>query len=191
MMSDDILETASGLMDGEISANDADVIKKISTDDELKQKWQRYHLVRDSLNGNLPEQINVNLHEEISTSIASEPTILAPKPKQTPAYIKPVAGLAIAASVTVAVLLGVQNFQNTNSPVNNIDTIAQQSFNNTLSPTPQFASFSNETTQIETVERQQAEERLNRYLMNYNELKAHGSVRGMPPYVRMIGYEAE
>ncbi len=189
-MSDNTRESTSALMDGEISAEDEGSLEKLLSDDELKQKWQRYHLIRDSLQGHLPETVALDLHEKIHNDIISEPTVLAPKKKQAIPYLKPVTGLAIAASVTAAVLLGVQNFQGTPNQGVTTNTIAQQQ-TNTLAPPARFVSYGDDQSQLNVEASEQAEARMNRYMMNYNEIRANSGVRGMPPYVRMIGYEAE
>ncbi len=189
-MSDNIRESTSALMDGELSAEDEDLLDKLLSDDELKQKWQHYHLIRDSLQGHLPETVTMDLHAKIHDVISSEPTVLAPRKKQAIPFLKPVTGFAIAASVTAAVLLGVQNYQSTPNQETTGNTIAQQQ-TATVVPPAQFVSFGDAQPQVNAETSEQAEARMNRYMMNYNEIRANSGVRGMPPYVRMIGYEAK
>ena len=185
-MTNKAAENISTLMDGETELVDAGFLNNPDMDAEATGQWQRYHLIRDAMHGNLPEQINPQLFKAIQSSIADEPTILAPKRKQPPALLKPIAGLAIAASVMAAVLLGVQTFQATDTLETENSVLAINQSGPTA-PNASFVSFdenSNEATD-------QAEQRINRYIMNYNEHKASNGVRSVPPYARMVGYEAQ
>ncbi len=192
-MSNEKIEQISALMDGEIEINSQTVIDSIN-DEESRQTWTRYHLVRDSLQGQLPESIDINLADKISAAIAEEPTVLAPKPSSQPSYIKPIAGFAIAASVTAAVLVGVQSLQQPSGDIPSVPIANTQPINSELVQTvtlneqeqQQFAP-----ADLNDSENNPNNPRLNRYLMNYNELRANSAVQGMPPYVRMIGYEAD
>lgn len=193
-MSNEKTEQISALMDGEIEYDSQTIIDSITSDDEARQIWSRYHVIRDSLQSQLSESIDINLADNISEAIADEPTVLAPKSITRPSYIKPVAGFAIAASVTAAVLLGVQSLQQPTDGVNSVPVATTQPINSELVQTVTLTDqnqqeFSN--TDLEDTNINPNNPRLNRYLMNYNELRANSAVQGMPPYVRMIGYEAD
>ena len=194
MMSNDKQQQLSALMDGEIDSAGQDLIDMISNDDELKDTWQRYHLIRDSLHNNLPESPNYELASSISQAISQEPTVLAPKTPLRPAYLKPVAGFAIAASVTAAVLIGVQSLQQPSSVNPQTPIVSNQPISPDLAQT---VTLSQQQVQPQLADQNQTirsipdNARMNRYLMNYNELRASNAVQGMRPYVRIIGYEAD
>ncbi len=190
-MNIDKQESISALMDDEYSSDDVALLNN----DESKQTWQRYHLIRDSLQGNLPGTVDLDLHQRIHDAIAQEsimmkPTVLAPKARSSMPYLKPVAGFAIAASVTAAVLLGVQSFQGNDTQNAVVPVVAEQVISNELIR-PVTLTSSQLPQVINTPESLSAKARMNRYMMNYNELRANSAVQGMAPYVRMIGYESE
>lgn len=63
----DIMEEISTLMDGEqTSAEEIDLIDNLRNNEELKQRWQRFHLLRDILQENKEEaQLKEMLHNII------------------------------------------------------------------------------------------------------------------------------
>jgi sigma-E factor negative regulatory protein RseA len=112
-------ENLSALVDGEKSTtniSDSAVIDAVKNDVDLMQKWKSYHLIRDSLRQELPKQINFDIAAKVALALQSEPAILAPKKtwRDLPivASIVPFAKqggqMAIAASVAVAMIIGVQ-----------------------------------------------------------------------------------
>ncbi|TBX25936.1 hypothetical protein TK45_04325 [Bowmanella sp. JS7-9] len=114
-------EQLSAFMDGEHA--DQDLIKQISQDGALHGNWQRYHLVRATLRNELPPQIQLDIATSVAAALEHEPVILAPNKsrwQQLPLVgnvipmVKNVGQLAIAASVAVAVVFAVQQY---NQPV--------------------------------------------------------------------------
>lgn len=108
------IENLSALVDGEL--HDSDFIKGLKNDTELTAKWQSYHLIRDGLRKELPSHLNFDIAANVAQALADEPAILAPKRswRELPlvASVLPFAQqsgqMAIAASVAVAMILGVQ-----------------------------------------------------------------------------------
>lgn len=67
-------EQLSLLMDGEWDQlNSSQCVAGICNDEHLRNKWSRYHLIRDCMRSR-PFQINTQLHASISAAIAEEPT---------------------------------------------------------------------------------------------------------------------
>ncbi len=187
-MSTEKTETLSALMDGETSASETDAtVQAVANNDAARHTWFRYHLIREAMQNQLSDPVDTQLAERIRAQLTLEPTILAPQ-SSLRTYLKPVAGLAIAASVTAAVLLGVQI---SNKEQGQAETPAFAS-NSTpqISQPVQFVSGNsqplNGSPQVQT-----AESPMNRYLVNYNEYRANSGMRGMLPYVRIIGHETE
>ena len=86
-------------MDGE--ANDLDIARALrgaAGSDELRAYWRRQHVVRDLMAGQSGTAISVDVSEAVRTAIASEKR----------RYANPIISMAVAASVTVAVVLGGQ-----------------------------------------------------------------------------------
>lgn len=182
-------EMMSALMDGELSSHQIDEqIANLSSSTDSKQTWHRYHLMREALQGQLHHNVDVQLSERISTALEAEPTILAPAGKTGNKYLKPLAGLAIAASVTAAVLLGVQ--------VTNTSTVSDSTPSFASNTTPQFSQpvqfvgVRNPAVSTSSRQTTAVESPMNRYLVNYNEYRANTGMRGMLPYVRIVGHES-
>ncbi|MCK9505945.1 MAG: sigma-E factor negative regulatory protein, partial [Porticoccaceae bacterium] len=104
-------ETLSALMDGE--ASDLEIrrtLRDISDNAELRGTWQRYQLASAAMKRDLPPRVT-DLSLRISAAIDEEST-----PKSSLSALLPRFGkVAIAASVTLVAVLGVQQIQLTNT----------------------------------------------------------------------------
>lgn len=113
------IENLSALVDGEL--HDEQLLDAIKNDAELADKWQSYHLIRDNLRKEMASQINVDIAANVAAALALEPAILAPKKtwRDLPLvgsvvpFAKQGGQMAIAASVAVAMIIGVQQYNQT------------------------------------------------------------------------------
>jgi sigma-E factor negative regulatory protein RseA len=125
------LENLSAFIDGEKSpfiSSDCDVLDAVKNDADLQLKWKSYHLIRDSLRQELPANINVDIADLVAQALEAEPAILAPKKtwrdlplvSSVVPFAKQGGQMAIAASVAVAMIIGVQqvNQVDINQPFN-------------------------------------------------------------------------
>ncbi len=185
-------ERISAIMDGEIQPRDgAGHIRSIAADDDLKQTWHRYHLIRDVLQGHLRQDVDANLAGRVSDALENEPAILVPAATSHRRYLKPVAGLAIAASVTAAVLLGVQVANRQAVPDESTPAFASNATSQVPRPV-RFVSSNGNTSQVvgpADSTNFSVESPMNRYLVNYNEHRVNSGMRAMLPYVRIVGHE--
>jgi sigma-E factor negative regulatory protein RseA len=183
-------EQISVLMDGELDDESLSILKDLSDNHEHRQIWCRYHLVGESLRGNLPSHVDLGLADRVSAAIKNEPNILAPKRTVTH-FLKPVLGFAIAASVAVVAILGVRH-TGTGPSITPTQSVAVHQPDIT---SPQLANLSTEQEiqQVSPTYKMPANAtaRLNRYLVNYNEYRTNAGVQGMLPYVRIVADEGE
>jgi len=187
-MNKDHNEMLSAIMDGEIPTTQCDQhIREISNNDELRQTWFRYHLIRDAMRGQLQQGIGHDLPDRVRAALEYEPAILSPGPSRPYSFLKPVTGLAIAASVTAAVLLGVQ-FSNNQTDTDTLPAFASNTTPQISQPV-QFVSGNNRNNPP-PIKTMAVESPMNRYLVNYNEYRVNSGMRGMLPYVRIVGHEA-
>jgi sigma-E factor negative regulatory protein RseA len=113
-------ERISALVDDETQDHKLDdqLLDSLKKDDSCAQKWYRYHLIGQVLRQELPEKLDLNLGSNITTALVNEPSYL---PSKRPVFKLPQLAsiiplfkqggqLAIAASVAVAVVVGVQSF---------------------------------------------------------------------------------
>ncbi|WP_340676950.1 RseA family anti-sigma factor [Paraglaciecola sp.] len=124
-------ENLSALVDGENSQFDLqgnDLITAMKNDKQLVQKWHSYHVIRYGIRKELPPQMQFDIAAKVALALESEPAILAPKKNwrdipmlgSVVPFVRQGGQFAIAASVAVAMIIGVQQF-------NQID--AEQPFN--------------------------------------------------------------
>lgn len=174
----------SAMVDGELV--DAEInlaLRRLSRDGDVQGRWERYHLISDALQGHLPAALEPDFARRLRQVIDREP-VLQPASRPLPAWYKPVTGFALAASVVLAALFGLQLTQ----------PDAAFAPNNSLaaaSPTPSIP-FPVQTVSLDPSANdasEPTEARLNSYLVNHNGHASRNSVNGMLPYVRMVGYQ--
>lgn len=184
-------EKVSMFMDDELDDYDAvDLAGDIGQDQGMKSCWERYHLISDALKNNLPPLIHHDLVERVSASLEPEPAFNNPSLKSHKAntYIKPVAALALAASLAaVAVLVTplqdssvspVQE-QRASLPVANVGNVVSQ------------AEPLREKQMLGNTDESRFEPEFYDYLVNHNEyLQATSMQSNMLPYVRIVGYSS-
>ena len=118
-------EKLSALMDGELV--DKALITELEKDQDSLQTWQNYHLIGDVMRGEAPEKPEWNIAESVALALDNEPahsTITQleehrlqesqPTPsqarRQLPAWLNQFGQVAMAACVSLAVILGVQQY---------------------------------------------------------------------------------
>jgi sigma-E factor negative regulatory protein RseA len=106
-MSKETREHLSCLVDGEISRETSRfLVRRLGADAELRGTWSRYHLVRDCLrhqDGNLAGD---DLCVRVGRALESESPI-KPSHSLPTRWLKPAAGLAIAASVALMAVVAI------------------------------------------------------------------------------------
>jgi sigma-E factor negative regulatory protein RseA len=106
-MSKETREHLSCLVDGEINRETGRfLIRRLGTDEELRATWTRYHLVRDCLrhqDGGIAEE---DLCARVNLALENQ-TPLTPSRRLGTSWLKPAAGLAIAASVALMAIVTV------------------------------------------------------------------------------------
>jgi sigma-E factor negative regulatory protein RseA len=102
----------SALMDGELGQADAkSLIASLQQDKELRHCWSIYHQIGDSLRReHVPDQ---RLQEKIFSSLAAEPTILAPH--KASGGLAPKIVLALAASLATVSVVSWVGLQSTSA----------------------------------------------------------------------------
>ena len=160
-----IREAMSAVMDGEASEMDlARVLRAVDEDPEARRYWQRLHQSRAGLKGGLPVD-DIDVSQAVRTQLDSA----------RPRRLAPLTSLAVAASVTLAVVFGGQLVEQADvaSPVNQLPGMVmpvrgaapvQASFGATpTAPTRQQAVSGNPNAVAQGIYEQLAKERLRRY----------------------------
>ncbi len=174
-------------------------------DASLVATWQRYHLIGAALRGErLPRQ-GLEIADRVAGALVDEP---APRRRpQSPVWLKPVAGAAIAASVaavTVLALLpgreGVDSAarvaEKVQTPAENSEAaIARQMLDSGNLDTFAPAGWRARTASTRWHEQpgdspRIDEQRLNHYLMEHSEFERQYGVGGILPYASFVGHDA-
>jgi sigma-E factor negative regulatory protein RseA len=109
-------EKLSAFIDGE--AEDAKLVDSLLNDNELSDKWKRYHLVRDCMRKEMSADINFDISAAVASQLESELAIVAPKRtwRELPVVasviplMKQSGQLAVAACVTAVMIFGYQSY---------------------------------------------------------------------------------
>lgn len=182
-------------MDGELK--DLQAVTNAVENRETHACWHRYHMIRDILRDSRPVKLSGDFCFRVMQALESEPTVFnrhTPRSRKSPFtrnIIKPVAGLAIAASAAAVTVFLLQNVYL--SPVGDAYTAAA---NVPLSDSPKVAVNQNQSAgsagMAVVVEGEGGvieDESLNAYLIRHMEYASAGGGTGMLPYVRLAGYD--
>ncbi len=175
-------EQISAFVDGESASDEVgEVIDTLTRDPEFRGAWSRYHLIGEVLRAEgLPGG------KASETAAAHDASNVVSMPAKRNA-LAPIAGLAIAASVAaLAITLALRPVHDSGqSEFQVAESVPAQ----TLAPPP-INSIQSPTSPV-VVPVGEYDQRLNGYLVNFNEQRTRLGVPGVHPYVRIVGFEAE
>lgn len=184
-MSKESLENLSALMDGELSRETSlFMTRRLSTDAELGQSWERYHLIRDCIRQPGGKHLVTGLRARVSVSLREE---AAPAPRAWPGgqWLKPVSGLAIAASVAVMAIM-VTTPQPVSQPAGGNEAPAVQASQPFVSPnsSPVRPALSQPVSF-------EPSDQLNVYLLRHNRVAKTAGRQGFVSFVPIVANPVE
>lgn len=107
-MSDSVKEQLSACLDGELADQELDLLlKRVSRDAELRQSLGRYAMIGEALRGQVrapTKDFSERLMASIESEAALEPVRQRRSVGTVSKVVRPLSGIAIAASVAIAVL---------------------------------------------------------------------------------------
>ncbi|ARN75352.1 sigma-E factor negative regulatory protein [Oceanicoccus sagamiensis] len=128
-MSEHLRESVSALMDGEADELELRRLLAAENADTVNRSWSNYHLVRDSLHSteqssefrhlDISQQVSMAIAEESAAAGAATDTVEKPA-----RWWQPAAGFAVAASVAVVVVFGVQTVDQSSQGLNSSPAVA-------------------------------------------------------------------
>ena len=194
----------SALVDGELETLTASrTIDALLESEALKLHWARYHVVRDVLRHKAYPDAGTELGERVRKRLADEPLHLPARRRWTQpwrATLKPVAGIALAASVAVVAVLAVRaplpgESNGAADPAKQVamrDPLVAESTSRAMSAVPRLAQAEIPAGGLRRLQWNISEpavaNRLNGYLVNHTEYLG-GAMKGMHPYARIVGYD--
>lgn len=205
-MNDKLKEDMSALVDGELEIESAsETIDVLIESDTLKTHWSRYHLVRDVLRHKVYPDAGDALSARLQSRLADEPLHFPTRSRAAPrwrAMLKPVAGVALAASVAAVAVIAVR----TSGPapgevesvsvtprIASVDSLPANRLSSAALPATHPAGGESSAGGIRrlqwTTSQPDVANRLNGYLVNHSEYQS-GAMKGMHPYARIVGYDS-
>ncbi len=190
-MTDKLNEQVSALLDNELSDTQmASVLTKLSQSHELRQKWDRFHLIGDAMRGEPIQFKATEISERVSQHVESEPAIISRPNKAGSSHkkshwAKPVAGAALAASVATVAVISAPGFLGLDNP----DQPQLTATN--ISTTAPVTRHSMSGTRWKNLTEPSMETRLNGYLVDHSEHASPGTGIGVMPYATFVGYDTE
>ncbi|GAB4361466.1 MAG: hypothetical protein Kow006_32200 [Gammaproteobacteria bacterium] len=191
-MTDKVGEQLSAWMDGELPEEEVPLLlKRLEEDRELRLRLQRFQMIRDAMKGGLPDMIDYGMADQVKAEIDGESIPfrkeVEEKTRAGKRWLKPVAGAAIAASVAVVAVIGIQVMST--PPESSLPSLQQQAATQTMvAPQPvQRASYGNDWE----VSDPEVARRLNDLLIIHSEHAAVSAVQSVPPQVRIVGFESQ
>jgi sigma-E factor negative regulatory protein RseA len=175
-MTDSNQEHLSSLMDGELDHKAQDfLLRRLASDQTMTATWRRYHLVRACLHQEMASGICIA--ERVSHALAEEPEASV---SRLGTWLRPVAGSAIAASVALMAIVGINaNLMERNQAEPLLD---QPGF--VSQPTSLDQAFSRQAIPVSFSEVSQADrQRINTYVMRHNQAVGGGGFVSYLPIV--------
>lgn len=175
-MKDKIHEQISALLDDELADSEQSLlIRQLVREPALKERLLHYQTISDALHDNLPQLVDTRFYERVHAAVQQE-TAIDGAPPRYGALMKPLAGLAVAASVAVVAVVSLQS-------VRQEDPAATAA----VASAPTVDSY----IRAENAPTPLAPARgLDVYLVNHNEFAVNRNMQGMLPYVRIVGQDA-
>jgi negative regulator of sigma E activity len=172
-MKEKLHEQISALVDNELAETEQVLLgKRLAEDASLRNRLSHYQLISDSLQNHLPRKINPDFNIGVQLALQDEPEVQA-RSVRLARLFKPVAGLAVAASVAVVAVLSLQSVRQeipspalATAPVDVAPLLANTS--------------SNVSGDVQN---------LDIYLVNHNEFAVNRGMQGMLPYVHIVGHD--
>lgn len=188
-MKDRNKESLSALMDGEADELEIRrILNQLDSDDELREKWKNYHLMGSLMRDesfdsvDLTQGINLALDGEVAPSNGDDfpETEESAVQSSKAAWYKPLTSVAVAASVTLAVLLGVQSIE----PDNGVGLA-----NNAANQTPAELTAS-VLSKEEQQKLEDAQQQLQEYVLKHPADDINTD-KGVLPFARVVEFETK
>lgn len=173
-------EKLSAYIDAEANELEARrVLESLSVDAELRDAWERFHLIRAALRNEIGRMPSRALADEIRAQVKN----MAPATRSAgfgTAWGRFVVGMGIAASVAVLAIFSLQMI----NPVA-VNPVTQLAGEVRSSDFIRARGLRWDTDRPETVST------LNVYLVEHNEFMPTNGMGGMFPYVRVVTYDTD
>lgn len=197
------LDQISEFMDGELKPTAARfAFKRLCADSEAQDYWHRMHMIRQAMRDGEAVHVPTDFLGGVQAAIADDQLVAgqsAGRRKNSSRWLRPVAGMGVAASVAVAALIGINQavldgpeaLTASSQVPGNTDVIAEA---------PAFVTRSNalerglsaQAVPVSFSEDPQMERRrLNDYLLRHSQLTSGSGHVGFVSYIPLVGSSVE
>ncbi len=189
-MNDEIREQLSALADDELNEVEQPLLLgRLQRDAGLRACLGRYQLIGEVMRGT-GATATLGVAERVQQALADDQMPVNARVSAKTALWKPVAGLAVAASVALVAVLTVTSVNT--PPENHVPVLATADPEPVAAPVP--GSAATRVSDAGTDQRwdrldPSIDKRLSGYLVNHNEYAASHGVQGVMPYVRIVGHD--
>lgn len=191
-MNDEIREQLSALSDDELNEVEQPLLLgRLQRDAGLRACLGRYQLIGEVMRGT-GATATLGVAERVQRALADDPMPVNAGASAKTALWKPVAGLAVAASVALVAVLTVTSVNK--PPQNDLPALATADPAPVAAPVPVPGPAATQVSDAGADERwdrldPSIDKRLSGYLVNHNEYAASHGVQGVMPYVRIVGHD--
>ncbi|HHJ14958.1 MAG TPA: hypothetical protein ENJ79_11420 [Gammaproteobacteria bacterium] len=179
-MSDEIREQLSALADDELGELERPLLLgRLQREPQLRECLGRYHLIGELMRG-AGRSAGLGIAGRVQSALAAEAAL---RQRRAVTWWRPLAGLAVAASVALVAVLGVTGRQDAPSGTSPLAS-AQVPADGLV----QAQATGPETARPEQWDRiePRVDRRLSGYLVNHSEFAINRGVQGVLPYARVV-----
>ena len=191
-MSESMRESLSALMDDEANELEVErVLARIADDADLRQAWVRYNVVHSVAVGQPPTHLELDISSQVREAVAGDSRVSSAFRQR---LMRPLASMAVAASVAATVVLGGQQLAQLEA-----DSYDAQAIASSVSPVGMVNSFGASSVQASygtrgipelqpatrTAYQELARQRLSKYMQEHAEHAALNSPNGLVPFARV------
>ena len=182
-MNEKLHEQISALVDDELAeAEQALLIKRLDDDVHLRHSLSRYQLISDALQNHLPDRVDPDFSVGVQVALQDDPDMHV-RSAGTARLFKPLAGLALAASVAVVAVFSLQSVRQ-ESPLATPAVATAPAVVDEFPATGVAPLLASSPVNPAT-----GAQGLDIYLVNHNEYAVNRGMQGMLPYVRLVGHD--
>ena len=176
-MKDTLNEQLSALVDDELGEPEqALLLRQLARDAGLRERLARYQIISDALRSNLPHRVDTGFCQRVHLALEQEAEIHTAFPPRIKNLLRPLTGVALAASVAV---VGVLSLQSARQQAPEIASAPGVNDYIRADNTPAPAAPRNSARGLDV------------YLVNHNEYAVNRGMQGMLPYVRIVGQDLQ
>jgi sigma-E factor negative regulatory protein RseA len=172
---DALFEQISALADGELPSRERELLlRRLEADPEARERWTRYHQIGEMMRGGAILK-DSDLADRVRDALGDEPEHRAVP--SVPAWVRPLAGMAIAASVTAVAVLAIRAPQ----PETDLSPVASAPIVTQVDDSVSVRAAAMRATE----EQARLRQRMDAYLINYAEAAAATRPQGLLEFVHV------